>query len=508
MPDIFVSWIGNLDIDSIKDPESISPIISYFVPEPFREKIDEIHLFSNFESNEDKKYRGKTKDFETFCSSKGILKDRVFNIHEVKLPNPTDLKGIHEHISTELNQIKSKHKNEDITWYFNINSGTRQMSLIFEMLVGAGVYNGHIYQTRPNKKTKRSEITKIDMPFTIRMLLNKETDFSELIYESKEMQSIIAKAERIAKYDDVTSLIIGETGTGKEEIAKVIKKNSSRNNKHFRSINCTALSESLIESILFGHTGNAFTGAGKDKIGYFEECDEGILFLDEIGDMPLGLQAKLLRVIQEGTITKVGSTEEIPVDVKIICATNKNIPKLIKDNKFREDLYYRINTITLYLPPLRKRGSEILKLAEYFLLYYNKKYSKIINYYHKEFSKAAEDFILNYNWPGNIRELKNFVQRICVSYDKKIIDIDDVKNELFIEETANNFDFAVDLGSINNNLDQYIDNLKLEYIKQALIKTNNNKSQAAKLLGYKDKNNIDYYIKNNSDYFNEVLTNK
>ena len=227
-----------------------------------------------------------------------------------------------------------------------------------------------------------------------------------LVFEDPVSRHLLDQIERIAP-SDATVLIIGETGTGKELVARHIHALSKRSRNTFGALNCAALSENLIESELFGHEKGAFTGALSTKEGWFETSNKGSLFLDEVGDLPLGLQAKLLRVLQEREVVKVGSRQAIPVDVRIIAATNVNLEEAVAASHFRADLYYRFNVATIRLSPLRDRPGDILPLAKHFL----KIYGDRLGYGEIKLSPAAEMTLINYDWPGNIRELENAIHR-------------------------------------------------------------------------------------------------
>ncbi len=230
--------------------------------------------------------------------------------------------------------------------------------------------------------------------------------FDHIISRSPKMQDVIKRAKVVAGSDS-TVLIVGESGTGKELFARAIHNASSRADYPFVGINCSAIPEALLESELFGYEPGAFTGASKNgKLGKFELAHKGTLFLDEIGDMPLFLQAKLLRVLQERQVLKLGGTVPKDIDVRIIAATNKNLEELIREKMFREDLYYRLNVIPLEIPPLRERPEDIPALIAHFLEYYNQKFGKNV----RGFSYKAMEFIMSYSWPGNVRELENIVE--------------------------------------------------------------------------------------------------
>ncbi len=234
-----------------------------------------------------------------------------------------------------------------------------------------------------------------------------------LVFEDPVSRRLLEQIERIAP-SDATVLIIGETGTGKELVARHIHNLSNRSKNVFGALNCAALSENLIESELFGHEKGSFTGAFTSKEGWFETANKGSLFLDEVGDLPMGMQAKLLRVLQEREVVKVGSRQPVPVDVRIIAATNVNLEQAVAASHFRADLYYRFNVATIQLSPLRDRPADIMPLARHFL----KIYGERLGYSEIKLSPAAELTLLNYDWPGNIRELENAIHRallVCPS---------------------------------------------------------------------------------------------
>lgn len=234
-----------------------------------------------------------------------------------------------------------------------------------------------------------------------------------LVFEDPVSRRLLEQIERIAP-SDATVLIIGETGTGKELVARHVHALSNRSKNVFGALNCAALSESLIDSELFGHEKGSFTGALTSKDGWFETANKGTLFLDEVGDLPFGMQAKLLRVLQEREVVKVGSRQPVPVDVRIIAATNVNLEEAVAASHFRADLYYRFNVATIQLSPLRDRPGDILPLARHFL----KIYGDRLGYGEIKLSPTTELTLLNYDWPGNIRELENAIHRallVCPS---------------------------------------------------------------------------------------------
>ncbi|MCZ6820743.1 MAG: sigma-54 dependent transcriptional regulator [Calditrichaeota bacterium] len=243
-----------------------------------------------------------------------------------------------------------------------------------------------------------------------------------LVSKSPEIRDIFKIIKKVAK-SNATILIHGETGTGKELIASLIQFISDRADKAFVKVNCAALPENLLESELFGHEKGAFTGAYKTRAGKFEQADSGTLFLDEIGDMHLAMQAKILRVLQDREFTRVGGNKTLRVDVRVIAATNKNLLDEIEEGNFRADLYYRLNVVTLDVPPLRERREDILLIADFFLRKYSQEIRKTVT----EFDEETKALIQNHSWPGNIRELKNLIERaVLVSEDGDLITPEDL----------------------------------------------------------------------------------
>ena len=246
--------------------------------------------------------------------------------------------------------------------------------------------------------------------------LKEKYDFTHLVGNSGAMRHVYEQVAQVAR-SNATVLLRGESGTGKEMIASAIHYNSLRSKRPFVKINCAALPDTLIESELFGHEKGAFTGADRSKKGRFEMAEGGTLFLDEIGDLPLQTQIKLLRVLQEREFERLGGTETIRANIRLITATNKNLEEAIAKGEFREDLYYRLNVFTIFLPPLRERKSDILLLAEHFLEKYEKEHGKHI----KRISTPAIDMLMSYHFPGNVRELENAIERAVLVCDSSVI---------------------------------------------------------------------------------------
>lgn len=344
----------------------------------------------------------------------------------------------------------------------------RLISLIDEALKATQVVNENSIEPKSNSKEKAKP--------------NEEV----IVGESSAIKEVFKLIGRVAA-SDASILIVGESGTGKELVAKAIHRYSDRVTKPFIAINCAAIPEALLESELFGYEKGAFTGAERQKLGKFEEANGGTLFLDEVGDMGLSLQSKLLRVLQEGTFERLGSSKSIKVDVRIVAATNRNLENDIVRKSFREDLYYRLKVVTITLPPLRMRKEDIPLLAQHFMLKHSRDNRTESLALHPDALKKMRE----YSWPGNIRELENVVKRAIILTKGNVINPD----LLFegIEKSSSHSPIGQD--RLSNYLSEttslsegnvykfVVDELERDLIKWALDKTNWNQAQAAKILG-------------------------
>lgn len=308
-----------------------------------------------------------------------------------------------------------------------------------------------------------------------------------IVGESAAIKKIFAMIEKVAGSDS-TVLIYGESGTGKELVARAIHNNSKRVDNPLIPINCGAIPEGLMESELFGHEKGAFTGAMKTRIGKFETAHNSTIFLDEVADMSPALQVKILRVLQEHEFERIGGTKSIKIDVRVIAATNKNLEKSIEDNRFREDLYYRLNVIPINIPPLRDRKEDIPLLVDYFVKYFNKTKGKNI----KGISEKAINIMLGYSWPGNVRELENIIERTVILKGEGTIEDEDMPEKMLGSHSVNNrFPLLEPNDTICSEvylpdngicLKTALDELEKDLILRALKKSNWVKNKAAKLL--------------------------
>ncbi|EAT14571.1 sigma-54-dependent Fis family transcriptional regulator [Desulfuromonas acetoxidans] len=296
---------------------------------------------------------------------------------------------------------------------------------------------------------------------------------SRIVAESSHMKNVLDMVSKIAQSDAATVLVQGESGTGKELVARALHYDSPRSEQPFMAINCAAVPETLLESELMGHEKGSFTDAKAQKKGLFELANGGTVFLDEIGDMPMGTQAKLLRVLEERSFRRIGGTKDIHVDVRIVAATNKELLKAIDDGTFRKDLYYRIQVIPIYLPPLRERPDDILALAHHFVQHFNAEFGKNVT----GFSTSAERYLLDYDWPGNIRELRNVIERAIILESGDTLKLELLPREMLSQTPATtNGNFQLPPEGID------IEVVEKQLIQQALALSNGNQSQAARKL--------------------------
>ena len=303
--------------------------------------------------------------------------------------------------------------------------------------------------------------------------LARHEQFREFIGESMALRSVLEIISKVAQTDS-TVLIQGESGVGKELAARAIFKGSQRSQRPFIVVDCTSLQESLLQSELFGHERGAFTGAVSRKHGLFEVADGGTLFLDEIGELSLPLQARLLRVLDGGTFRRVGGVHDISVDVRLICATNCDLLRMVEEGRFRHDLYYRVNVVSFTLPPLRERREDIPLLANYFA-----KESRVSRRRSVKFSEESLELLERYSWPGNVRELQNVVERALILADKETIAVSDLPGTLRFSELS----LVDELTAGRPTLEQ----LEIRYIGQLLKELEGHRGSVAKILGISER---------------------
>ncbi len=311
--------------------------------------------------------------------------------------------------------------------------------------------------------------------------LGRKYSWDNIVGHSSAMQQIFASVMRVAS-SRATVLLAGESGVGKDLIARAIHFHSPRRDKPFVKINCTALPENLMESELFGYEKGAFTGANMSKAGKFEQADSGTVMLDEIGDVPGNIQVKLLRVLQEREVERLGSNKTLHIDVRVIAATNRDLRAALEDGTFREDLYYRLNVVPIEIPPLRERKEDIPYLVRFFV----DKLGKENGGHVRSITDAAVDKLMQYSWPGNVREIENVIERSIVMTTGEKLDADDIRLDMNLRPRPQAGEMALPEGM---SLDQY----EQELIRNALKQANNNKSQAARILGL-TRNSLRYRL--------------
>lgn len=349
-----------------------------------------------------------------------------------------------------------------------------------EMVGAYSVFTNVTKENRLNKEIKK--MTAVAEEYNQQIQARKFLEENKIIGESKIYLDCVNKALKVANTDTMV-LLRGENGTGKEVIVNLIKSHCARKDRPFITINCSAIPDSLIESELFGYEEGAFTGASKGgRLGKFQLADGGTLFLDEIGDMPYQMQAKLLRVLQEGEIDKVGRQRNIPIDVRVIAATNRRLEEMVQRGEFREDLYYRLNVVSISIPPLRERGNDVLLLTDYFLQKYCEKYKRKL-----KIDRGVYQMFLSYGWPGNVRELQNTIESAVVLCETDTITIRDIPESIrgkYEENQGSNGTESVSCTfPAGATLKEEVENFEKNMIEAAIRDCQGNRTKAMEVLG-------------------------
>lgn len=378
-----------------------------------------------------------------------------------------------------LNNLKESIERVEIdNLFISINSNASKVSSFLSRL---GIKKIYFYPDEEfllrNDVSERVEQLKLKNETEInKEKIQQKFSFEKLIGKSPKFIHSIEIAKKVANKSDATVLLLGETGTGKEMFAKAIHYNSDRSEYPFIELNTSAISETLFESELFGYEKGAFTDAKNSKPGLLEIAEGGTAFLDEIGDLSLNLQVKLLRAIENKTFKRIGGIKDIKVNCRIIAATNQNLEKLIDEKRFRSDLYYRLKVISIHLPPLRERVEDIIPLAKHFIEVFNLKYGTKV----EEISQSAKRILLQYTWPGNIRELSNVIERAVLLCDSKIISENDIQvglSSILSSMKKNLIELKVEIDKAK------IQNVTYDLAQEVLKLVDGNKTQAAKILG-------------------------
>ena len=483
MKRVLVSWIGGNDLKAIPECSGchgdMGPVLSTISSNQF----DKVYLLYNYPKKQ-------TAAYLNWLSSKVSTE---IEASYCKLSSPVHFGDIYKTADSALNNIWCQYSNLQLN--ILLSPGTPAMQAVW-ILLGKTRYPTNFIQS-----SVEQGVQNIDIPFDIAVEFLPElteksdkqlkelvdvkpsisTAFDDIMTQSPQLTQLKAQASLMANRD-IPVLIYGETGTGKELFATAIHNASPRKNAPFITVNCGAIPSELVDSALFGHVKGAFTGASSDKDGYFQAADGGTLFLDEFGELPLDAQVRLLRVIQSGELTPVGSTQSLNVDVRIIAATNRNLMEEVVEGRFREDLFYRIAIGVIHLPPLREREGDIGLLADILLEKINTDAAGQPGYKHKKYSASGRNFILNQPWKGNIRELYSTLLRASLwSTSEEITDIE-LKSVSFDMPSKAEGVLNKKLGN-GFEIQRVISQVISHYIDLAKKEAAGNKTKAAELLG-------------------------
>ena len=490
MGKILVSWVGNKDLEGAADGYAgpLEQIINAYT-------FDAIYLIHNHSPK-------KTKLLVDALNDK--YPARIV-VTPVNLASPIHFGDIYSAIDGVLASATGPHPGQEL--YIQLTSGTPAMTAV-SILVGKTKYSAAHFIQSSKEQGVQEETIPFDIAADFLPALVEQNDnhisslingdapvtaaFDDIVTRDPQMEKLKQMAAVLA-LRDLPVLIYGESGTGKELFARAIVNASLRKDKPFKTLNCGAIPEELIEATLFGHTKGAFTGANEARKGYFEQADGGTLFLDEFGDLPLSQQVHLLRVLQDGTFTPVGSTKELKVNVRIIAATNKNLVEEVAEGRFREDLFYRVAIGVLHLPPLRERKGDLVVLAEALLENINKEAQGQPGYKDKKLSVKAKNLIKQCPWPGNVRELNATLLRASLWDSSNTLSDSSLKQAIFQNPKQQQ-------NLLNRDVSQGVDiqgiiaEISTHYITQALEQTNNSKTKAAELLGLKNYQTLNNWM--------------
>jgi len=483
MENILVAWIGRTDLRaaSENDQVGLGPIAQALETL----KFSDVYLLNNY----------PVKEVAAYTVWLKARTQATISLHNSELTSPTNFGEIYTAAVAAIEQAL-RERGAKVHLTFHLSPGTPAMASIWVLLAKTR------YPAELIESSIEQGVRTVSIPFDICVdflpSLLKESDerlerlsaglppvapeFEQIVHRSTIMQQLIARARRIA-LRSVPVLIEGESGTGKELLARAIHRASPRHEKPFIAVNCGAIPSELVESEFFGHKKGAFTGATQDRRGFFEAANEGTLFLDEIGELPSMAQVKILRILQEREVVKVGDTRPEKVDVRIIAATNRNLIREVSAGTFRADLYYRLAVAVLLLPPLRERKGDVSLLIDYMLDQINTESSGEPGYVRKILSASARNIMLSYSWPGNARELFNTLHRAAIWSSEENITVEDMQ-EILIPTSAQGQILGETITVGNGvNLPDILANTARKYLSHAIRVAGGNKTKAAKLLG-------------------------
>jgi len=494
---ILLCWLGIADLKAASgvDDVGLGPIAQAVSIRSYREVV----LLNNWERTKAEKY--------TVWLQKSA--ECPFTIKQISLSGPTNFGEIYQAASTVISE-KIKEHGPDANLVFHLSPGTPAMAAVWILLAKTR------FPAELIESSKEHGVRTVLVPFDISAdfipdLFRKPDrtierlaaglpaaapEFADIIHRSEVMQRVVLKSRRIAPRS-VPVLIEGGSGTGKELFARAIHNASPRKDKPFVAINCGAIPAELVESELFGHEKGSFTGANAARVGHFEAAHTGTIFLDEVGELPKELQVKLLRVVQEGEVRRVGATRTQQIDIRIIAATNRNLIDEVAAGSFREDLFYRLAVAVIKLPPLREREGDVSLLINQFLEQINRESSNEPGYKQKKISVPARNLLLLHFWPGNVRELQNTLTRAAVwSVDEELGE-DDIREALLPVPVSGRGGETI----LNQPLGQGIDlpeimkTVAVHYLERGLSESNENKTKAAKILGLPSYQTLTNWLK-------------
>lgn len=480
--ELLLAWLGNTDLRASQssDSDEQGPILGGAKAFTF----DAVHLLSDHSTQ-------KTRAYARWLGQQIPV---PITPHQAKLTSPTSFEEIFRASTSVIDEVKRGSPSAALT--FHLSPGTPAMAAIWLLLAKTR------YPAKLIESSREQGVKLVSIPFELsaefvpvadkqadealtRLMLGVPPDspaFTSIIHRCAAMKRTVAMAHRLA-VREVPVLIQGDSGTGKELFARAIHQASARNSKSFVAVNCGAIPQELVDAELFGHEKGAFTGATAARAGYFESADGGTLFLDEVGELPLASQVRLLRVLQEREVTRVGATRAKPIDIRVIAATNRVLPDEVRSGRFREDLFHRLAVGVLMLPPLRQREGDLNLLIDSMLASINAEAVCQPGYKHKKLDVAARNILVQHSWPGNVRELHNTLLRASIWALGEKITAQDVAESLAVTvapkaETVlgRSMDQAISLPDI-------IGDVARHYLERAMAQTHGNKSEAARLLG-------------------------
>ncbi|MFM9869424.1 sigma-54 interaction domain-containing protein [Achromobacter xylosoxidans] len=479
---ILLAWLGSADLRAAEagDSDGLGPILGALKAFTF----DALRLLSD----------RSAQQTHAYVQWLGRLSSVPVTSHQAKLTSPTNFEEIFRAAVGVIEELKRASPLCDLT--FHLSPGTPAMAAIWLLLAKTR------YPARLIESSREHGVKEVSVPFELSAefapIADKQADealarlmmgvppespaFTAIVHRCAAMKRTVAMAHRLA-VRDVPVLIQGESGTGKELFARAIHQASTRNGKPFVAVNCGAIPQELVDAELFGHEKGAFTGAIAARAGYFESADGGTLFLDEIGELPLSSQVRLLRVLQEREVTRIGATRARPIDIRVIAATNRVLPDDIREGRFREDLFHRLAVGVLLLPPLRQREGDLNILIDSMLVSINADAASQPGYKHKKLDVEARNLLIQHSWPGNVRELHNTLLRASIWAVGDKITVQDAAESLAVTVAPKTdtilgrpLDQAISLPDI-------IGDVARHYLERAMAQTHGNKSEAARLLG-------------------------